>query len=455
MITVKTDFSSMIGPIKPMNSVGNGPFTKRAHTRSNTDLYADAHFPMARTHDAAFFTAYGGEHSVDVSNIFPNFDADENDPASYDFWLTDEYMENILATGTKVFYRLGQKIEHESKRYGAIPPKDYAKWARICEHIIRHMNYGWADGHSYGIEYWEIWNEPDLHPQCWDGTDEEFFPLFDTAVRHLKKCFPELKIGGPAVTHLSENGYCRKLLDYMTRGKDDPTPIDFFSYHCYTTDPSMYSDTARRARELLDSYGYNGAELILNEWNYVRGWTGDDIVYSHLALRSLKGSAFIASSLIEAQKSPLDHFMYYKACQASTWNGLFDRTTAAPLKGYWSMICFDALKTLGCEVKSGSDCPDIRALAALSEDGREAAIMITYYKDHDSIDGSCAEGETQRVRVEWDGFACDAGTDADYLMLDGSRDLELTSFETFTGCRGGHILDLPLYSTALIKLKKS
>ena len=90
MITVKTDFSSMIGPIKPMNSVGNGPFTKRPHTRSNTDLYADAHFPMARTHDAAFFTAYGGEHSVDVSNIFPNFDADENDPASYDFWLTDE-----------------------------------------------------------------------------------------------------------------------------------------------------------------------------------------------------------------------------------------------------------------------------------------------------------------------------------------------------------------------------
>jgi len=217
----------------------------------------------------------------------------------------------------------------------------------------------------------------------------------------------------------------------------------------------MYSDTARRARELLDSYGYREAELILNEWNYVRGWTGDDIVYSHLALRSLKGSAFIASSLIEAQKSPLDHFMYYEACQASTWNGLFDRTTAAPLKGYWSMICFDALKTLGREVKSGSDCADIRALAALGEDGREAAIMITYYKDHYSIDGSGAEGETQRVRIEWDGFACDAGTDAEYLMLDGSRDLELTSFETFTGCRGGHILDLPLYSTALIKLKKA
>ena len=69
---------------------------------------------------------------------------------------------------------LGNRIEHESKRYGSIPPKDPAKWARICEHIIRHMNEGWAGGHHYGIEYWEIWNEPDVNPQCWDGPVEEF-----------------------------------------------------------------------------------------------------------------------------------------------------------------------------------------------------------------------------------------------------------------------------------------
>ena len=36
-------------------------------------------------------------------------------------------MESILAAGTKVFYRLGNKIEHESKRYGSLPPADYEK----------------------------------------------------------------------------------------------------------------------------------------------------------------------------------------------------------------------------------------------------------------------------------------------------------------------------------------
>ena len=454
-VNVKTDFASVIGPVRPMHSVGNGPFTRRAHSKSNTQYFADVHFPMARTHDAAFFSAYGGEHAVDITNIFPDFSADENDPASYDFWLTDEYMEHILETGTKVFYRLGQKIEHESKRYGALPPKDYAKWARICEHVIRHMNFGWADGHEYGIEYWEIWNEPDLHPQCWDSADETFFPLFDTAVRHLKKCFPELKIGGPAVTHLSPNGYCRKLFDYMTRDKDDPTPIDFFSYHGYGTDPSMYSSTGKAAREFLDSYGYKDAEIILNEWNYVRGWVGDDIVYSHLALRSLKGSAYIASSVIEAQKSPIDKFMYYEACLASTWNGLFDRITSEPLKGYWSMRAFDSLFSLGHEARSGSDSPDVRALAAVSADGSEAAVMISYYKDHDSLDGSGAESEALKLRVEWSGFSSENGVDAEYCLLDGVHDLEPVSYETFMGDKCGHVLELPLYATVLVRLKKN
>ena len=27
-----------------------------------------------------------------------------------------------------------------------LPPKDYAKWARICEHVVRHYNEGWGWG---------------------------------------------------------------------------------------------------------------------------------------------------------------------------------------------------------------------------------------------------------------------------------------------------------------------
>lgn len=66
--------------------------------------------PYARNHDASFYSAYGGEHTVDVHRIFKNFDADENDPASYIFEPTDVYTKNTFAAGTKVFYRLGADI---------------------------------------------------------------------------------------------------------------------------------------------------------------------------------------------------------------------------------------------------------------------------------------------------------------------------------------------------------
>ncbi len=83
----------------------------------------------------------------------------------------------IEAGGAKVFYRLGSKIEHWRKKHNTIPPKDFKKWAVICEHIIRHYTEGWANGFYMDIEYWEIWNEPDIplaHKPNWSGTDEEW-----------------------------------------------------------------------------------------------------------------------------------------------------------------------------------------------------------------------------------------------------------------------------------------
>ncbi len=133
MVTV--DFSNVVGKIKPMHAVNNGP-SKEVITdqvRSNFEAYKKARIPYARNHDAAFCSTYGGEHTVDISAIFPNFDADENDENSYDFFYTDAYVKNLLAAGTETYYRLGSKIEHGAKKYGTLVPKDFNKWARICE----------------------------------------------------------------------------------------------------------------------------------------------------------------------------------------------------------------------------------------------------------------------------------------------------------------------------------
>ena len=111
-----------------MNAVNNGPIkAKNIQSRGNFEAYRNLEIPYARNHDASFCSAYGGEHTVDVHAIFPDFSKDPNDPASYDFARTDRYLKTIMEAGSKVFYRLGSKIEHAPEKYGTKVPSDFKK----------------------------------------------------------------------------------------------------------------------------------------------------------------------------------------------------------------------------------------------------------------------------------------------------------------------------------------
>jgi xylan 1,4-beta-xylosidase len=368
------------GRIKLMNAVNNGPvYTKNADQNSgNLTAYTEANIPYARTHDASFFSRYGGEHTVDVHLIFRNFDADPYDPASYDFHLTDEYLETIMMAGTKVFYRLGSKIEHESKKYGTLPPKDFKKWAVICEHIIAHINEGWADGHHMGVEYWEIWNEPDLYGKCWGGTPEQFYELYAVASKHLKERFPHLKIGGPAVTGFNE----KWLRPFLERVRDEKLPLDFYSWHRYAKNVIDVALDARRHRNLLDEYGLTDTESILNEWNYVRGWSNEDWTYSLNTMTSIKGAAFISAVMTACQNEPVDMLMYYDA-RPCGMNGLFSMYAYKILKGYYPIKVWGEMLKMGNVCETFCDIPDIYAIAAKDDSGKFIT-LLTYYSDNDS-----------------------------------------------------------------------
>ena len=112
MSSITVDFGKSTGVVKPMHAVNNGPLPVSVRGTSNNDLYRALEIPYARNHDASFCWGYGGEHIVDVHRIFKHFDADENNPDSYVFGPTDEYIKNTIEAGTKVFYRLGASIEH-------------------------------------------------------------------------------------------------------------------------------------------------------------------------------------------------------------------------------------------------------------------------------------------------------------------------------------------------------
>ncbi len=442
MKQVFVNFGESFGKIKPMHAVNNGPVYKfgAGQRVSNMDAYKAAGIPYARTHDASFDPTYGGEHTVDINAIFPNFDADPFDENSYDFAMTDEYMRVIDFAGTKIFYRLGYKIEHGIKKYNIFPPKDFKKWAIICEHIIKHYNYGWADGFNYNIEYWEIWNEaddpnPDDSRLTWGGTKEQFFELYRTTAVHLKTCFPELKIGGPASVFqdIEWNGEFMRITN---------APLDFYSWHIYTTTPEAVIEMANNVRELLDKNGRTETESILNEWNYVKDWEYEDWIESLRTEKNMKGAAFIASTILSSQHSTIDLLMYYDA-RPCGMNGMFCTDMVCDLlKGYYPFYMFNTLYQLGTSYKVNIKDSNIYACAAKGEGG--ASIMLAHYNDDDTA-------QDEEVEINVSDFGFDGGAKLEYYLLDEAHDCELIKKEIFTSNNFTTYINMPRNSCILIK----
>ncbi len=385
------DFGTKVGSMKPLHGVGNGPVTTR-FIIDKTEEFINAGIPYSRLHDTEGFMGSG--EFVNIHCIFKDFDADVNDPKSYSFAHTDAYLKCIENAGTKIFYRLGETIENNYSyiRSYTTVPKDMQKWAEICEHIIRHYNEGWADGYHMGIEYWEIWNEPEGAPDTspnWNGTKEEYFELYRITANHLKKCFPDIKVGGYASTGFYEVGrddqpmfaysYMRDFFDYIT-DKSTYAPIDFFSWHFYGTSAERVKFEIEESKKLLDEYNLGHIENIIDEWNYMECWAPAEAI----TRKSIKGAAFVSAVHCVMQKSALSKSMYYDAeIYRCSFCGLFDVYTAECMKPYYSFVCFNQLYRLGDEVKTEGDGDGIYALAAK---GREKqAILLVNYEGTDSI----------------------------------------------------------------------
>ena len=130
-VSVRIDFDTPTGAVKPVHGIGQGPLLGWIGTQLFSFL-GEAGIPYARLHDVG--GAFGGGRFVDIHNVFPNFDADEDDPANYDFRFTDLYLQALVDNGVEPFYRLGESIENCAASVGpkyVHPPRDFAKWARI------------------------------------------------------------------------------------------------------------------------------------------------------------------------------------------------------------------------------------------------------------------------------------------------------------------------------------
>lgn len=402
---IRINFDNVIDDIRPVHNIGRMPeYELDSEINSYFTL---ANMTVCRTHDI---------NCTDIHNIFPDFSKDVNDESSYNFKETDKVLAAIVDTGMTPFFRLGISYSNAEKDHKLLlPPTDYTKWAQICEHIIRHYNEGWANGFNYGIEYWEIWNEPDggLYEEIsetefvtenvfWHGTPEQFYRLYDVAANYLKEKFPELKIGGygscgfyalnkinnvksgaPAYNKYFVD-FFEGFLDYI---KVHKPPMDFFSWHSYTT-TGINARWIKYVNENLEKAGYGNAEVICDEWNY--NPTENDMI-------DRRYGANQTSMLLMFQNEGLDMAHYYCAIATGALHAGMFLKNGTPSSAYYGFYAFGQLYKMGKQVEIKNKLwKDMYAVAAKGENG-EAAVLIS----------NVSEKRDRRLKLDTGEYAVD------------------------------------------------
>lgn len=411
---VTVDVSSNLGTMKPLRGVNAGPLpwsdkpavekldsivevSDRTGYRSlGADAsagYRDANIELVRIHDnygpgdihlelgksreMAHGTQVPAEH-YNKQAMFPDLSADPSNPESYNFGPTDTLVEAIYNIGAEPLFRLGYSAGDRS----GIPDSfnkdsEFEHYAEVAGNVVRHYNKGWHKGFNYGIKYWEVLNEPDGRFEA-----KNYYKLYAAIAKEVKAADSEALIGGPALmfTHNGPN-YRESFLEYL---KTNNLLLDFWTFHDYNVDaadPYLYVRLAEDMRKLLDDYGFDKAEVILDEWNVL----GIDPELLTLGGRA----AFTASAIIYMQDSPIDKQTFYMG------PNLFGEDGNTPNKVGQALIALGEMKKTPIRLATKGDDKDGFAVqAGKSADGNSINILISNYEVPQSLRGPRPYGDT-------------------------------------------------------------
>lgn len=427
-LTAIADFNRIEGRIRPeQHGTNSAPVLATRSLRTFDDEHREMHFYASRTHDWALWNA--GQRIIDTHFIFPLMHLDPADPANYYFKPSDAIIKHCRDVGMKVFYRLGTSIEHNAadEHFNSCVPEDFEKYAEVLAGIVRHYVSDFADGCNYDdMIYWEIWNEPNLSVKAWTGDFMQFVDFFSTCVVRLKKEFPHLKIGGPALC-----GYAHFDIPLLIKACEEKGALpDFISWHYYGFEPDQLIGEPRKCRDLLDEHGWKNIETCVNEWHYVFGWQGIQSSSSWQGYRraidgpcgvnQIDSAAFNLAVLAAWQSEPLDTGFYYGANPESPAWGF--RNERKLNKSFFSMKMFgEIMATCTKRVYSASGAyradgsewnyggKTVYTLAALSDDEKTGMLLVSDYRG-------------ERESLELDVAGMEDAKSVSAILLDENKD---------------------------------
>ncbi|WP_276500151.1 GH39 family glycosyl hydrolase [Terrimonas pollutisoli] len=245
---INVDFSKPAGSLNTFfkECVGAG--------RANEGLRADWQQQLAYVRKECGFK-YIRMHGL-LTDDMAVYKEDNKGNPEYNYMYVDALFDFLHSIGMKPFVELGFMPGALASgpqtifwwRGNVTPPKDYEKWAGLIKNLTEHFTerYGADEVKTW---YFEVWNEPNLSPGFWTGTQEDYFKLYKYAAQAVKSVNKEYRVGGPGTAGAAWEpemiAYCHK----------NNVPIDFVSTHSYGVNQGF-----------LDEYGNSGTVLAKEEF---------------------------------------------------------------------------------------------------------------------------------------------------------------------------------------------
>ena len=133
------------------------------------------------------------------------------EPGRYHWDTLDHSIEAILATGARPLLCLCFKprVLFPKIEQDVVHPTSYKEWEKLVFELVKHCN----QRRRYGVEYWEVGNEPDIGK---DGgcpyrfKPEDYVAYYTRTANAILRADPKARVGGPALA-----GYRSRLGDAL------------------------------------------------------------------------------------------------------------------------------------------------------------------------------------------------------------------------------------------------
>lgn len=255
--TIKVDWSQKKGPLKPIWAYFGYDEPNFTYMRDGrkllTELSELSPVPVyVRVHN--LLTTGDGKPALKWGSTNAYTEDAQGNPV-YNWTIIDSIFDTYVQRGMKPIAEIGfmpkalstkpEPYQHQwspavpySQIYTgwAYPPNDYKKWGELVYQWVKHSidRYGKEEVQSW---WWEVWNEPDIG--YWQGSQEEYFKLYDYAADGVKRALPEARIGGPTTTSPRSGkayNYLKNFLQHCYDGVNYATgqkgaPLDYISFH--------------------------------------------------------------------------------------------------------------------------------------------------------------------------------------------------------------------------------